>query len=199
MKTFRFAKLAVAALAAMCVSTRAHTQDVAFLYRMGAGFPGDINRTNPFSAVPRLANVSVQAPRAFGDALLINTADSSVRGVIAGDGSVTPAPIYGVLVRPYPTQQQSGGPNATIGAGAPGAGVCDALRQGFIMVKLPAGATVVAGGQAYVWCAATSGSNIQGAFVAAASGTSTLTVTNARYTGPADANGNVELEIWPLA
>lgn len=175
---------------------RAQTRDVAFTYRMGAGFPGDINRTSPFSAVPGLINTTTP-PRAYGDPVLVNAADSSLRGVVSGDGSTTPAAIYGVLVRPFPTQQQSGGMSSALGAAAaPTSGVADFLTQGFIMSKLPAGASVAKGGQVFVWCAATSGNNIQGALVAAASGTNTLSVTNARFNGPADANGNVEIEVW---
>ena len=116
---------------------------------------------------------------------------------VAGDGSTTPGRIYGVLVRPYPTQQMSGGPSAAIGASAPPTGgVGDVLRSGFIMAKLPPGASVVADGTVYVWAAATSGNNIQGKLVAAANSTNTYTVTNARFVGPADADGNVEIEVW---
>ena len=178
------------------VAFRARTCDVAFGYRMGSGFPGDVNRTHPASILARLLNTTVP-PRAHGDPVFINAADSSVRGIVAGDGSTTPGRIYGVLVRPYPTQQMSGGPSAAIGASAPPTGgVGDVLRSGFIMAKLPPGASVVADGTVYVWAAATSGNNIQGKLVAAANGTNTYTVTNARFVGPADADGNVEIEVW---
>lgn len=190
--------LAIAAgLLAGPAAFRARTCDVAFGYRMGSGFPGDVNRTHPASILARLLNTTVQAPRAYGDPVFMNAADSSVRGIVAGDGSVTPGRIYGVLVRPYPSQQMSGGPTATIGAAAPGTGgVGDVLRSGFIMVKLPAGASVQADGTVYIWAAATAGNNVQGKPVAAASGTSTYTVTNARFVGPADADGNAEIEVW---
>lgn len=194
-----FAALATlaAGLLAGPAAPRARTCDVAFGYRMGSGFPGDVNRTHPASILARLLNTTVQAPRAHGDPVFINAADSSVRGIVAGDGSTTPGRIYGVLVRPYPTQQMSGGPSAAIGASAPPTGgVGDVLRSGFIMAKLPAGASVVADGTVYVWAAATSGNNIQGKLVAAANGTNTYTVTNARFVGPADADGNVEIEVW---
>lgn len=179
-------------------SFRARTCDVAFSFRMGAGFPGDINRTNPFSAVPVLINTT-NPPAAYGNPVLVDTATNSVRGVIAADGSATPAAIYGVAVRPFPTQQASGGMSSALGSAAPPAsGVMDVLRGGFIMAKLPAGVTVAKGGTVYVWAAATSGNNIQGALVGAANGTNTLTVTNAVFNGPADSNGNVEIEVWPL-
>lgn len=177
---------------------RARTCDVAFGYRMGAGFPGDVNRTHPASILAKLLNISVQAPRAYGDPVLINGADGSVRGLVAGDGSATPGRIYGVLVRPFPTQQLTGGPTSTIGAATPPTGgVGDVLRSGFIVCKLPAGAVVQSDGAVFAWAAATSGNNIQGQLQAAASGTSTYSVTNARFVGPADASGNVEVEVWP--
>lgn len=176
---------------------RARTCDVAFTYRMGAGFPGDVNRTHPASVLPGLINTT-NPPKLYGNPVIINTADNTHRGVIAADGSVTAAKIYGVIVRPYPTQQMTGGMSSAIGAApAPVSGVADFLRMGFIMCKLPAGSVVTKGGTVHVWAAADSGSNIQGALAPAASGTNTLTVTNAQFTGPADANGNVGVEVWP--
>lgn len=177
---------------------RARTRDVAFGFRMGAGFPGDVNRSRPASIVPSLINTATQAPRAFGDPVLVAADGTSLRGLVAGDGSATPGIIYGFTVRTFPTQQMSGGPTSAIGAAAPPtSGIMDALRQGFIMCKLPAGAVVVKGGTVYAWAAATSGNNIQGALVAASSTTNTYTVTNAKFNGPADALGNVEVEVWP--
>lgn len=176
---------------------RSRTTDVAFTYRMGAGFPGDVNRTQPFSALPFLINTT-NPPLAYGNPLIVNAADNTLRGVIAADGSATAAKIYGVLIRPYPTQQTSGGMSASIGAAVPPvSGIADALRSGFIMCKLPAGQVVSKGGAVFVWAAPTSGSSIQGGLVNAASTTNTLTVINAAFTGPADANGNVEVEVWP--
>lgn len=173
------------------------TNDVAFAYRMGSGFPGDVNRTHPASILPGLQN-STTPVRAYGDGVLIDTATNSYKGVVAGNGSATPLNIAGVLVRPYPSQQMTGNLDAPIGAAAPPiSGVVDVLHQGFVMVKIPAGTTATKGGIPYLWCVATSGANIQGAFRAAASGTDTVPVANARFNGPADADGNVELEIWP--
>lgn len=172
------------------------TNDVAFAYRMGAGFPGDVNRTHPASIVPGLQNTTTPI-RAYGDGALVDTASNSYKGVIAGDGSATPLNIAGVLVRPYPSQQVGGGLDASIGAAAPPvSGVVDLLVTGFIMVKIPAGQTVTKNGTPYLWCAASAGSNVQGHFTGAANSTNTVPVANARFTGPADADGNVEIEVW---
>lgn len=196
-------RLLAASLRAACLAlilppplVRSRTCDVAFMHRMGAGFPGDVNRTNPFSVLPALINTTTP-PRLYGDPVLANAADNSVRGFVVGD-TTTPTVIYGVAVRPYPTQQAAGGMSAAIGAAAPPvSGVIDVLRSGFIMTKIPAGQTVAKGGAVYVWFAATSGSNIQGSFVGAATGGSTALISNAKFVGPADANGNVEIEVWP--
>lgn len=175
---------------------RRFTTDVAFTFRMGAGFPGDVNRTHPFGIVPGLQDATTPV-RNYGDAVLSST-NNTIKGVVAGDGSATPINIYGALVRPYPTQQRSGGDSAAIGAAAvPATGVQDVCELGYIMVKIPAGVAVTKGGTPYIWCAATSGVNIQGSFAGAANSTNTVPVLNGRFTGPADANGNVELEIWP--
>lgn len=175
---------------------RATTRDVAILYRMGAGYPGDINRTHPFSAVPGLINATTP-PRQYGDALLIDAATNSYRGFVAGD-TTTPTTIAGVAARPYPTQQMSGGPGASFGNGAPpSSGVIDCLESGYVMVKIPAGVVVAKGGQVWVWFAANSGAHVQGAFEGAASAGNAALISNARFNGPADANGVVELRVWP--
>ena len=191
--------LAMASLFLMHLITgpRAFTRDVAFPFRTGAGFPGDVTRSRPFSVVPGLLNVAAP-PAAYGNPVLVGADGISYRGISAADGSATPAAIAGVLVRLFPTQQQTGGMTSALGSAAPPlSGVADFLTLGFMMVKLPAGATVVKGGQVFVWAAASSGSNVQGQPVAASSTTNTYTVTNARFVGPADANGNVEIEVWP--
>ena len=111
---------------------RARTRDVAFPYRMGAGFPGTVNRTHPASIVPRKINTSTP-PLAYGMGVLVTA--NSVRQIAAGDTAVTR--LYGIAVRPYPTQQQSGGMTATIGAATPPtSGVMDVLRSGFISVRV---------------------------------------------------------------
>lgn len=177
------------------VVRRAKTRDVAFGYRMGAGFPGDVNRMHPASILAALANAT-NPPAVYGGPVLVGADGASVRGIIAADGNTSGA-IYGVLSRPYPAQQTSGSPTVAIGSATPPtSGVIDVLRSGFIMVKLPAGATVVKGGAVYVWAVAPSGAHITGQFEAVAAGASTYTITNARFTGPADANGNAEVEVW---
>ncbi len=177
---------------------RLRTCDVAFTYRMGAGFPGDINRTHPFSVLPGLANATTP-PRNYGDPVLVDTATNSYKGVVSGDQSPTPLAFQGVIVRPYPMQQSSGGMSAAIGtAAAPTSGVIDICEEGYIMVKIPPGVTVTKNGTVYVWCAANSGNHVQGACEGAASAGNTVPVINAKFNGPADASGNVEIRVMAL-
>ena len=177
--------------------TRSMTHDVAFPFRMGAGFAGDINRVHPFSVLPGLIN-DTTPPRLYGDPVLVDAATNAYRGFVAADASATAVPLLGVTVRSFPTQQTTGGMASAIGAAVPPvSGVMDALRAGYIMVKLPAGRVVTKGQAAFVWATATAGLNIQGGFQDVASAGNTVPLANARFTGPADATGIVELEVWP--
>lgn len=174
---------------------RSTTHDVAFTFRMGAGSPGDVNRTHPASIISGLINTTTP-PRYYGDFVLNDATTNSYKGVVAGDGSATALKFAGVAVRPFPTQQNSGGMSSPLGeAAAPTSGVLDVLDDGFIMVKIPAGVTVAKGGTVYVWCAASTGNHVQGRCEGAASSTNTVPVANAYFTGPADANGVVEVRV----
>lgn len=209
MKIFRKISLAVVSLLATAASAvagflslvltggampRLITHDVAFGFRMGAGFPGDVNRTHPFSVEPSMLD-TVAPPVAYGVPLLYKQSNNSYKGFVITD-TVTPIICGGFLVRPYPTQQASGGMNAAFGAGVPAAGIGDVLNSGYIMSKIPAGVVVRKNDAVYVWFAATSGNNIQGQLVGAATGGSTALITNAKFNGPADADGNVEIRVW---
>ncbi len=189
--------LAVLALGAQNL-VRARTTDISFGYRMGAGFPGDVNRTNPFSVLPGLMTpVLANKVRLYGDPVLIDAANNAYRGFIAGD---TATKIDGVLVRPYPVSQTTGGMAATIGAAVPpdGPAVIDVLREGYIIARCNNFATLqpAKGGAVFVRIAATAGALIQGGFSSAADGGNTVAITNARWMGPTDANGITEIEVF---
>ena len=175
---------------------RARTHDVAFAFRMGAGFIGDVNRTSPSSILPSLLDVT-NPVRLYGDPVVNNSAGSSVRGFIAGDTTVTR--IDGILVRPFPSQQASGGMSSALGAASPpvAPAVVDVCKQGFVLVKCNNFAVnpPTKGGAVFVWIAATSGNNIQGGFVAVTSA-SAVAITNARFNGAADSSGVCEIETW---
>ena len=169
---------------------------VAFLYRMGAGFAGDVNRTHPVSIEANLIHAA-SPPTAYGQAVLVDPTSQGVRPFVAGDTAVIAA--YGMTVRAFPIQQTSAptgnfAPAALGAAIPPSAGVLDVLRSGYIMGKLPAGQISVKNGPVFVWCAATAGSNIQGGFVNAASAGNTAALANAIFNGTPDADGNVEIQ-----
>lgn len=168
---------------------RASVRDVAFSYRMGAGFKGDVNRTHPASVEPAL-NDSTDPATYYGQALLATASGNKVRAVKATDTAATA--IYGISVRPYPAQQTTGGMTADFDSGGPAAGnVIDVLRSGYIMGYV--NGAVVKGGQVFVWIAADSGAHKQGSFEAAATAGSTIALANATFNGPADVNGIAEI------
>lgn len=179
-------------------SGRARTLDVAYTFRMGAGFPGDVNRTHPASIVA--ANMHTTQPvRAYGHAGLYDAATGTVRGFQAGDTALTK--LNGVLVRPFPTQNTSGSlTSQPIGSATPptGPAIVDVLEDGFIYVKVDniAAGAPTKGGAVWVWCAASAGNDVQGGFRCAVSAGNTAAISNARWTGPADANGVAELQVW---
>ena len=65
---------------------RRFTQDVAIPFRMGAGAPGDVNRTHPADIPPFLVDPT-NPPAGYGFPGLINTASNGLRGVLASDSS----------------------------------------------------------------------------------------------------------------
>ena len=174
---------------------RMKTRDVAFAFRMGAGFPGDVNRSHPMSIEPAL--IDANAPiTAFGQPCLVDATTQGVRPFAAGDQSNTVAAGYGLTVRPYPYQQAASTNYGAvaIGAGAPPlTGVVDVLRSGYIMAQLPAGGAPVKGGAVYVWSAASTGAHVQGSVEAAYSAGNTTQLVNATFNGSPDASGNVEI------
>lgn len=186
----------VAALVAGMSLGRHMTNDVAFQYRMGSGWPGDVGRGQSTRIEP--CKQDVTNPIAlYGHAAFVNTSANSVRGAGAGDTALTD--VYGVCVRPNPIQQQSAASlNASFGVGAPPAtGVVDIIREGSITVKVFG--TPTKNGAAFLWVAASGSGHVQGAWEAAASGGNTAAIANARFNGPPDADGYCELQVWQRA
>lgn len=168
----------------------------AFLYRMPAGFAGDINRTHPFEVEAELIDAAAP-PLFYGIAVLIDATTQGVRPFAAGDTGVTVA--EGLTVRPFPAQAPAGSTDAQQGiasAAPPISGVLDVMRNGLMTVKINTGQTApVKGGAVYVWCAATAGNNVQSQFGTAASGGNTAALDVNRYTwnGGMDANNIAEI------
>lgn len=174
---------------------RARTNDVAYQFRMGSGFPGDVNRTHPASIEP-VINSTSSPMTAFGQAVLLDSSGFA-RPFTTGDQSNTVPAGYGVSVRPYPFQQSSASNfgQADFGSATPPAGVLDVLREGYIIVKIPASETPKKGDPVYVWATASAGSQVQGGFTSVYSAGNTTQFRKATFTASPDAQGYVEISI----
>lgn len=175
---------------------RRRTLDVAFPFRMGAGFSGDVNRTHPFNDEPTLVDLT-SPPLFYGCGGVIDATTKKFRRVLAGDTAFVS--LYGVAVRPYPT---SGVPSASFGAPAAfGGGTpptnqpLSVLRFGYILV--PIVGAPGKGDPVFIWCTASTGSHVQGGFEASSSGgnTAALDVELYSFNGAPDSNGIGEIII----
>ena len=79
--------------------TRDGFDPMAFQFRMGAGFFGEVNRTHPFTVEPGLMDPT-NPPTAYGQAVVIDATSKKVRRVLSGDGALVD--VYGFTVRPFP-------------------------------------------------------------------------------------------------
>lgn len=171
------------------------TRDVAYAYRMPAGFPGDVNRTHP-ADIPPMQILSSNPPTLYGQLVVQDASGNGVRPLGVADTAPNPL-LLGVVVRPFPVQQQAAtnyGASPIGVVAPPTSGEIDILKSGFIMIGLNPGAgAVVNGGAVYVWIAATSGGHVQGGYESQATGGSTILLSNAYYNGAADSGGVTEL------
>lgn len=168
------------------------TNDIAFLYRMGAGSPGDVTRYENSKIEPCVID-GANPVLLFGLAGVYDrTSVNGVRSVIAGDTAID-----GFIVRPFPTQQASGTNfgAAPFGVGAPPAtGLTDILKSGYMLAKLGGTTAAVKGGVVNIWVAASTGTHVQGGVEAATSAGNTIALDAKSYfNGPADAGGIVEV------
>lgn len=172
---------------------------VAFLTRMPAGIPGEVNRgwacvIEPIAVTP---SGTAGAPTAYGIPIVVDQTAGNVgnaRMLAAGDQSATGTIVYGLLARPYPTQSGVWSPDPTIGAATPPPqGSVDVLRSGYMTVLLSGSTAAVKGNQVYIWVAAPSGTHILGGFESTNPSGSGFALPAAQFMGPADAAGNVEI------
>lgn len=142
----------------------------AFLKRMDFGIAGDLSR--PSQATVESQLFDPKAPFAgYG------LAGKVVAGKFAPISDKADV-VYGVLVRPFPTQ----------GMGD----VADVMRRGYMTVVSNSGVAAL-GGTVYVRVAKGTASKPIGGFEAAADGENTIVVAGATFMGAADAGGNVEI------
>jgi hypothetical protein len=174
---------------------------VSLTYRMGAGYPGDYNRTAAGQTItPEAANPSFPIP-AYGLPVKYVSSGSGIGPIVNGD---TSAVVIGVLMREFPSQAM---PPNTYGAGQslsvppvpPTQGPLSVMRRGFCVVNVNAGssAAAVKGNPAYIWTAAASTGHLVGGIEATEVPGSTILFPGATFRGGVDSSGNVELE-WNL-
>jgi hypothetical protein len=163
-------------------------RDIALQFRMGAGFAGDVNRAHPANIEPCLPDPT-SPPTAYGQAVIGVTASQGVRPLAVGDAGTS---IYGVVVRPYPVQQTTGGMAASLGGGIAGqAATVDVIKNGYVLVHVVGSPTKF--GPVNIWTAAPSGAHVTGGFEAAATAGSTAVLAGAIFNGSPDASGIAEL------
>jgi hypothetical protein len=177
--------------------TARKVRDVAFTYRMGAGFAGTVNRTHPASINPYLKDPT-NPPTFFGQAVVMNTATNAVRSVISSDSSITD--IFGIVVRPFPFQGVTAptgnyaGSSTVWGSGTLPDGAVDVLTQGFILASVNGSPSM--GSVVYVYYGTSTGSHVQSGFEAA-SGANIATINGLLYStlfnSPADSSGVAEI------
>ncbi len=159
----------------------------AYLYRVPVGIPGDISRQSQAQVEAAAFNSAVPFP-GYGlpGKLVLNGSIANFEPISA----VADVP-YGFLVRPFPTQ----GANASdpLGTAVPSiSGIASVMVKGYMTVKCNAGVPEQ-GGAVYVRYANGAANTPVGGIEAAAVANTTQAIPNARFMGPADANGNVEI------
>lgn len=180
------------------VPVRARTRDSnAFAYRMPAGIPGDINRSGAaFVVEPNVVDTQ-NPPLAYGVPVALDST-YGIRPIGAADAAVN---VYGMLVRPYPTSQQTtssffgSNPLGTVQV-PPASGMCDVLKTGYMTVKLYGATASAPGGAVYVRTQNAGAGQVVGGIEAAADGGNTIQIgaaNNTYFRGAADASGNVEI------
>lgn len=169
----------------------------AFTFRAGAGFPGEVSRQENSIIEPVVLNAATP-PAFFGQPMIADSVTGVIRPFVAGDTGLTS--FYGVLVRSFPQSQATAtnfGNTPLGGTGTPPtSGPASLLVSGYIIVQVPIGAPLaIKNGPVFIWCAASTGSHIQGGFETVAGSTAAIggSGITIHYNGPQDANGNIEL------
>lgn len=156
----------------------------AILYRMPFGIPGDVTRQSQSTIEPQLFDPATPFT-AYG--LFGKVVGGRFVPIGAGD---TADDVYGLLVRPFPTQSASTAMGIAI---PPANGPADVLRRGYGAVKLHGSAPAALNGQVYLRVASGTASQPIGGVEAAADSTNTIAVPNGVFMSAADADGNVEI------
>lgn len=156
--------------------------------RMNVAIPGAVSRSFAGQVISQEVIDASNPPTAYGQP--VKLVNGKVRTLQSGDAASV---IYGVTVRPYPTQDATGASSA-YGAGTPPtSGLIDVMKVGFIGATLTNG-TAARGAQAYVRTTVNGGLAIGGVEDNTTS-SGLVSPSQWTFTGPADAAGNVEIAV----
>ena len=159
-----------------------------FTYSMPSGIPGNLSRGVGQAKVEAQIIDTTDYPTEYGVAVTIDSSTHALRKIKAGD---TAAVVTGIYVRPYPLQASV---NDALGTSTPPtSGIGNQLKSGYISVKLRGATASAKQGVVYVRVANGDADHPLGGFEAADDGANTEVLTGAYFTGPADADGNVEI------
>ena len=155
---------------------------VAFLTRMPVGFPGAYNRTHDATVEPTPLAPGGPAPSAYGVGLTMTPTGAALPGAAA--------PIYGMYVRPFPTNSGQDPLGVSTPPAPAAAGNVDVMVRGYLVVKLLAGTAVKGAPFEFSVTAPNAG-----AVAAVGQGGATPIAAPGRsyFMGPADAAGMVEI------
>ncbi|PTR06436.1 MULTISPECIES: hypothetical protein [unclassified Novosphingobium] len=156
--------------------------------RMNVAIPGAVSRSFPGQVISQEVIDSANPPTAYGQP--VKLVNGKVRTLASGDAAGV---IYGITVRPYPTQDATGAASG-YGAGTPPtSGIIDVMKVGFIGATLANG-TAAKGAQAYVRTTV-NGSLAIGGIEDNTTSSGLVAPSLYAFTGPADAAGNVEISV----
>lgn len=156
--------------------------------RMNVAIPGAVSRSFAGQVISQEVINSSTPPTAYGQP--VKLVSGKVQPLGSGDAATL---IYGVTVRPYPSQDSVGATAAYGGGTPPTSGIIDIMKVGFIGAALANG-TAARGAQAYVRTTV-NGSLAIGGVEDNTTSSGLVSPSLWTFTGPADAAGNVEIAI----
>ena len=158
----------------------------AFITRMPAGIAGDVTRREHADIEPQVMDTDYPVLR-YGEP--VKMVSGEIRPITTGDDIDD---IYGFGCRAYPVQTSS---NEALGTGTPPTNLhFDVLRRGYMTVKVQDG-TPVKNASVFVRTGAASDPVAQpiGGLECDSDGGDCFEITNAKFMGEADSDGNVEI------
>ena len=158
----------------------------AFITRMPAGIAGDVTRREHADIEPQVMDTDYPVLR-YGEP--VKMVDGKIRPITTDDDIDD---IYGFGCRAYPIQNSS---SEAIGTATPPTNLhFDVMRRGYMTVKVQDG-TPVKNASVFVRTVAADDPTAQpiGGLECASDGGDCFEITNAKFMGEADSDGNVEI------